>query len=1089
MLNALEGNKTGRYPDTDPAAVPGEYVSSGPVDSSTYGPEESSYGTQGDTIPALEDALWQKGTWGTPVSLSFDSTEVSAAKSPEGDKLAVLTRYRGLPWYSYTLLSLRRFENGAWLPNREFIFCWLPYAEFRVVWTGTEMVIVAFSLWRGTLQVGFGRRGAQGWQWSTKSFEASWMTAFTAISWDAGCIDAFVATPSKILTVTWIDGAVQAPVPLEVGRTINSMEALNRGDGHIDLLFLGQLPTDTDLYWLHHLHLLHEDRSSQITQSPLKEVRQLKGHQVSACLSTPTRIDALIMRDNADATSTNQGIWHGWYDGTWKLGTELVSQKGGDALVAVSRGDGRVHAFWYDNVYPSAGFPNPLSYRRFDDNQWQPLEPLQPQRLYVNRQALSVILDGTSPIDLFLASYDGLLHLKKVSDATRQTVEQKGLRGLISSVVGVQQQLLGFIQDSTARADDQMEQIRQGMTSSSTEASRLAVSATLGGTLVDSPLATRVDSESYLTRFIPRGRREYIRLSDAMEALQDATTTRHELTVRFFNLIKQTSGLDVRGMILRGIAQVSRPNGIRVAVLAPKVDGTPTKVVMRDDYLVTSLLESQALLDEVLARIDEEPEAIGRALAATHSTVRWAESDYFSTSIKHLENMRYLLRDLERRARNFTLPVDAYKDTLALIEGYWAELDKRLKVVDGEVAEGRQDVGVARALMAEELLRLDGINQRRRLVFDQHVPFLVFQRPRLRDLTVDVPSRVLDPGLTPDILPEVFASTEAAPPELLAYVELVRDSPLEWFSFAPSLLRKLDRIELVQRTFVRAQVRAIERVPIKLPFVPGRPSSRFFLGMSRLVDAREELIASRRKNLIRFEPAILQTQSWLELQQSAHAQLSLDDLIDMSHGRADVGNEATTELEHISKVATGLYQRFGEVLPVIRLEWAEQMSQYDAPVDLQDLSHLPNWDQIDVTDRREMQMLVDWLFQRVESSLPEAVSLMNDLVRLCMLLASHAPVNELLSGHVSKPTVAKVGGTLELAVDPSRVRVGMHVRITAGDQVVEAVVEDLSTGIARARVLSSSSPTVHLPERSSAQFIDPARRPSIRPLQSASEWW
>jgi hypothetical protein len=1085
LLNALEGRKTGRYPDPDPSEVPGEYTGVGPLDPATYGPEESAYGTEDGSIPMLEDALWQKGTWGTPSSLGFDTQQVSAARSPDGKQLAVLTRLR-VRFGVSNLLSLRRFENGAWVPGREIITCPIQYTEFRMLWSGSTLVIVACS----TSKITHGRYVNKEWEWEPPQTIPSAATCLTAVSWDDGCVDAFVAVDVSIMKFTWLQGVAQPSQTLSVSnRTIKSLDALHRGGKRIDLFFLGRPPADQTLYWLHHISGVHRGGASVLTEDSASEVKQLRGHHVSGCKSSATRLDVLVLRNIEGSTSTNKGIWHGWFEGTWRVGTELVGQTGGDAIAAVSRGDERVHAFWYEDMSSlSPPLPGPLTYRRLENNRWQPAEALRAQRLYLGRQSFTVVLNGTSPIDLFLASLDGLLHLKKVSDATQSTVEQKGLRGLISSVQSVQQRILDFIRDSTNRVNTEMQQIREGMSSSSTEASRYAVSATLGGTLVDSPLAVRSDAEGYLTRFIPRGRRDHIRLSDAMEALQDATTARHELTKSFLSLVKEL-GVDVTGMTLKGIARVDRPNGVRVAVLTSKTQGGPTKLIARDDYTVRSVLDNRLLLEDVLARLDEEPEAVGRALAATHSRVRWAESDYFSTSIKHLEHMLLLLRELERQARTFTLPVEAYRETLLRLEAFWAELDKRMKLVDGEVAEARQDVTVSRALMAEELQRLDGINQRRRRVFDQHVPFLVFQRPRTRDLTVEAPVRVLDTGIVEDILPEVFASTDAAPPELLAYVELVRDSPLKWFSFAPQLLRKLDRIEYIHRTFVRAQVRAVERVPIKLPFVAGRSSARFFTGMSRLVDAREELIARKRQVLVRFQPAVLERKSWVELQQSAHEQLSLDDLIDMSHGRADIGQTATLELERISKVATGLYQRFGEVLPVIRLEWAEQMSQYDADVDLRDLSRLPNWDQLDVTDRREFQTLVDWLFQRVVTNEPEAASLMSDLVRLCMLLASHAPVDELISGHLSQPSVAKAGGTLELAVDPSRVRVGMHVRINAGAQVVEAVVEDLASGVARAKVLTTSAPTVHLPEKSSARFIDPARQPGNRRLLANSELW
>ncbi|MCY1079501.1 hypothetical protein [Archangium lansingense] len=604
---------------------------------------------------------------------------------------------------------------------------------------------------------------------------------------------------------------------------------------------------------------------------------------------------------------------------------------------------------------------------------------------------------------------------------------------------------------------------------------------------MDNPFLASQGLQNYLTSFSTRARRaQIIRLSDSLEALQQATLLRRDLTARLIDLVREVGkvkefGLDVTGMTLLGIANTQVSSGSwRISLLfrqrATWVSPVETKVVARENISLLSLVNDPIRRAQVLGRISDEPENLRRALS--QSRFRWVESDYFATAIRHLENTRTLLQELERRMRNRVSSVESYRKTLVKIEGYWTELDKRLKVVDGEVAEARQDVTVGRALLAEEVVRIDRVNQRRRQVLEQHVPFLVFQRPRQGDLTLDSRSRLLDPGLVEDLLPEVFASTTAAPPELLSYTELLRDSPLKWFSLAQQLLRGLDRLEFIQRTYVRAQARAVQRIPIRVPTYLGYGLTSHALGLSRLLSAREDVIARSRLSFVQYyQPAILETRTWLELQQSAREHLSLGDLIDTSHGRPDVGRDAATELDRISKVATGLYQRFGGVPPAIRLEWAEQMSQYDVPVDLHDLSRLPQWDQLEGTDRREMQTLVDWLFQRVVSTEPEAVSLMNDLVRVCMLLASHAPVNELLSGHVSKPTVAKVGGTIELAVDPARVRIGMNVMVRSGDQTVEAVVEDLSSGVAKARVLSASAATVHLQEKASARFADPSRGP------------
>src|SRR5262249_50204213 len=71
-------------------------------------------------------------------------------------------------------------------------------------------------------------------------------------------------------------------------------------------------------------------------------------------------------------------------------------------------------------------------------------------------------------------------------------------------------------------------------------------------------------------------------------------------------------------------------------------------------------------------------------------------------------------------------------------------------------------------------------------------------------------------------------------------------------------------------------------------------------------------------------------------------------------------------------------------------------------------------------------------------SIAEAKSIINDVVRTAILLASHAPVDEIVSGHLPKPHPAKVGGLMEVAVDPTRVRGGVHVLLSSGEHTVQA---------------------------------------------------
>jgi hypothetical protein len=122
-----------------------------------------------------------------------------------------------------------------------------------------------------------------------------------------------------------------------------------------------------------------------------------------------------------------------------------------------------------------------------------------------------------------------------------------------------------------------------------------------------------------------------------------------------------------------------------------------------------------------------------------------------------------------------------------------------------------------------------------------------------------------------------------------------------------------------------------------------------------------------------------------------------------------------------------------------------------------------------------MQTLVDWLYGRVDARNTQAVGLMHDLVRMCLLLASHAPVNQIIAGHVEKPTTVKPGSRVPLVITPGAVRVGMQVSLYAGTQIVaQGLVEDVGAHQAVAHVVQTAQPTVTLAAQAVAHFSQAA---------------
>lgn len=442
------------------------------------------------------------------------------------------------------------------------------------------------------------------------------------------------------------------------------------------------------------------------------------------------------------------------------------------------------------------------------------------------------------------------------------------------------------------------------------------------------------------------------------------------------------------------------------------------------------------------------------------------EGANFSVGVRALDHTIGVLRKVEGRVQLYRRAVELCQESLAVLQALISRVNFRLKAIEDGLAEARHDLTVARALLAEEQARVKAINDKRRLIIAEQVRFLAYQRPRAADLLVSTPMRALEPGLMEAPVPACLGRDVEIPPDLRAMVELLHEAPVKWLVYVHPLVDKLDRVETLQETVKSAKIRAQIQYPAKQAQIARQVKASTGL-LSQAIDivftAQQAVIAEQRIQMAQLDLDLLVENKWQLIRDRAKENISLGDLIDAGHGRSDVAQQATRELNNISHVAACLYGLFGEVLPNIRLDWAERLSQYDTPINLRNLSSLPRWgekgadgeDLIAFVDRRQMQTLVDWLYQRVDPLQPEATSLINDVVRICILLASHAPVKQIIAGHVPRPATVKKGGRVELtAVDLSKVRVGMRVLMHSGDDVITTgIIDDLADGKAAARVV------------------------------------
>jgi hypothetical protein len=451
------------------------------------------------------------------------------------------------------------------------------------------------------------------------------------------------------------------------------------------------------------------------------------------------------------------------------------------------------------------------------------------------------------------------------------------------------------------------------------------------------------------------------------------------------------------------------------------------------------------------------------------------EPAFFAAAVRASDHTVAYLRIVEGRIQAYRNILADCKKVLSQLDEMAAKIESRLNVIEDHLAEMRHDLAVARALKADEEVRVDNINKRRTEIIREHVPFLAFRRERTIDLHVtSVKVRELDPEMVESPVPACLARDVTPPPELHATVDLLRDAPVKWFINVHPLLDKFDRLEHLYRVVLSAKTRAAA-IPLPTPAPPPRITASFGQAIGRVIQAQASVVAQLRVQTAQFDLSAFAAQSWQLARDQAREVVSLGDLIDGSHGRGDVSQQAAREVSNITHLSACLYSALSVVLPVIRLNWAERISQFDDAVDLRNLGGLPRWGEIEYLDRREMQTYVDWLFSRIDRKQPEAISLINDLVRVCILLASHAPVNQIVSAHIAQKSEVREGGSIKLAVDPARVRVGMHVLVyRAGQVAARAVVEDLMSGQAAARVIKvhTASKTASLEENDHVQIAE-----------------
>lgn len=447
---------------------------------------------------------------------------------------------------------------------------------------------------------------------------------------------------------------------------------------------------------------------------------------------------------------------------------------------------------------------------------------------------------------------------------------------------------------------------------------------------------------------------------------------------------------------------------------------------------------------------------------------RLDEAVLFTQTVSLSDSTVAILRALEGRLTVYRDVLERCDSALAQLQADIATNSGGLTRAQDTLAEARHDVSVARALIAEEEARITAINQRRARVLAEEVKFIAYVRPREADNLRATPSHSVDPGLLEAPVPACLREHPEVAEELQDLLQVVGEAPAPWFVKLPLLLRRLDKSEHLVRLLQAAQRRAAVglAVPVfKATLAAGAGGAKLGVSLARIADRQVAALAPRLLAVQAVDLGRLASASWQGIRQQAEAVVSFADLAEGGHGRADVARAAAVELDQIRSIVSCLHAEFCVVPPALRLLWADTLSEFDDAPNLRNLASLPRFAEMAFADRRQLQAYVDWLFDQIEPGQLAAVALVNDVVRMCLLLASHAPIDRIVSGRLAKAVAGvSVGIRLPLAVaDASKLRVGMQALLYRNDRLVaRAVVEDLGHGEVSARVVHTPTERVDL---------------------------
>jgi hypothetical protein len=448
------------------------------------------------------------------------------------------------------------------------------------------------------------------------------------------------------------------------------------------------------------------------------------------------------------------------------------------------------------------------------------------------------------------------------------------------------------------------------------------------------------------------------------------------------------------------------------------------------------------------------------------------EGGLFSTGVRVVEQHSQLMRALEGRVQTYVDFVSLCSMALANVQNNVQSAQTLLQRLDNDLSQTRQDVAFTTALLGDEQQRVANVNAQRQQVLATSVQVIAYTRPRTLETMQDVPSRQLVPGNVVNPVPTCLQQSTAIPPELREVVALLSDAPANWFPPVATLVSGLSRPSELANLASDVQARAAMdlALPLKVSSALATPSV-YGPAIAGVYAANQQVFRGFQVQRSSLQPSALATQSWSAQVGTLTNIMGIGDLTASEAVHTEIANSTARIVAQVGSVATCVYTRANLALPVDRLAWAEFLSGSGLTVQLQSLAILPNWNAQPYTDRQQMQLLVDWLFSQIDASNAAAAAFMSDVVRVSILLASHAPVNDVIAGAVLIRNQAVVGSRISLTLPSTRIAAGMYVQLfSKGNLAAQAVVSDLDSTSVTATITKVTQPGGYLEANDVAHF-------------------